>query len=308
MSESEKWTDYVMLHFIVLIWGVTAILGKLITIPAVEVVFYRTLIAALGLCVLLIVRKRSFNIGRKYMLQMLGTGFLISAHWILFFAAARVSTVSVCLAGMATCSLWTSILDPIVTGKKIKVYEVILSLLAIAGILIIFRVEFTYKLGLMMAIISALLAAIFTIINARFAKTYNPYMVTFYEMVGACLGTVLFFPFYSLFIVKEPLQLIPEQIDWFYILLLALLCTVYAYSVSVQLMKRLSAFVVNLTVNLEPVYGIILALMIFGEEEKMSDGFYLGGLLILVSVLLYPLIKKFQKRKKLESVSHQGAG
>lgn len=304
MSASEKWTDYFMLHFIVLIWGITAILGKLITIPAVEVVFYRTLIASVGLGVLLVIRKRSFNIGRKYMLQMLGTGFLISAHWILFFAAARVSTVSVCLAGMATCSLWTSVLDPIVNGKKIKFFEVVLSLLAIAGILIIFRVEFTYKLGLIMAIISALLAAVFTIINARFAKAYNPYMVTFYEMIGACLGTVLFFPFYSKLIVEQPLQLIPEQMDWLYILLLALLCTVYAYSVSVQLMKRLSAFVINLTVNLEPVYGILLALIIFGEEEKMSEGFYLGGLLILTSVLLYPLIRKFQKRKRLESAGH----
>lgn len=307
MSSTENWTDYFMLHFIVLIWGVTAILGKLITIPAVEVVFYRTLIAAVGLCILLIIRKRSFNIGRKNMLQMLGTGFLISAHWILFFAAARVSTVSVCLAGIATCSLWTSVLEPMVTRKKIKAYEVILSLLAIAGILIIFRVEFTYKLGLMMAVVSAFLAAIFTIINARFAKIYNPYMVTFYEMVGAFLGTVLFFPFYSAYIVNEPLQLVPESMDWLYIFLLALLCTVYAYSVSVQLMKRLSAFVINLTVNLEPVYGIILALMIFGEEEKMSEGFYLGGVLILISVLLYPLIRKFQKRKRLQSTSNQVA-
>lgn len=297
-GKSENWTDYLMLHFIVLIWGVTAIFGKLITIPAVEVVFYRTLIAAIGLGILLQIRNRKFSLGRKAILRMIGTGFIIAAHWILFFAAARVSTVSVCLAGMATCSLWTSLLDPIVSGKKIKIYEVLLSLLAISGILIIFRVEFSYKLGLFMAIISALLAAMFTIINARFAKANNPYMVTFYEMIGACIGTVLFFPFYSNFIVHRPIQLMPESMDWLYLLLLALLCTVYAYSVSVELMKRLSAFVINLTVNLEPVYGIVLALIIFGEEEEMSEGFYWGGLLILISVLLYPIVRKILKRRK----------
>ncbi|MGB3468878.1 MAG: EamA family transporter [Cyclobacteriaceae bacterium] len=306
MARSESWTDYLMLHFIVLIWGITAILGKLISIPAVEVVFHRTLIASIGLGILLMIRKRRFNLGRPAILRMLGTGFLISAHWILFFAAARVSTISVCLAGMATCSLWTSLLDPLVSGKKIKLYEVFLSLLALSGILIIFNVEFSHKLGLIMAIVSALLAAIFTIINADFAKVYNPYMVTFYEMIGACFGTVLFFPFYTKFIVHQPLQLVPEPMDWLYLLLLALLCTVYAYSVSVELMKRLSAFVINLTVNLEPVYGIILALLIFGEEEEMSSGFYWGGAMILISVLLYPVFKRIIKNKKTSKVSHSG--
>jgi len=293
MSQKRKtWKDYLMLHVIVLIWGFTAILGKLISIPAVEIVFYRTLLASIGLGVLLIIRKRDFLIGKREIAKLIGTGFLIAAHWILFFAAARVSTVSVCLAGMATCSLWTSILEPLASGKRIQIFEVLLSFLAIAGIIIIFRVEFDYKLGLTMAISSAALAAVFTVMNANYAKKHNPYMITFYEMIGAFLGTTLFLPFYSMYLVKEPLQLIPSQLDWVSLLTLSLLCTVYAYSVSVELMKRLSAFVVNLTVNLEPVYGIVLALIIFGEEEEMSGGFYWGGLLILISVLLYPLMKK----------------
>jgi drug/metabolite transporter (DMT)-like permease len=296
-----EYKDYALLHFIVVIWGFTAILGRLIEIPSVEIVFFRTLVAALGLYVLLWLRKRSFNLGVSDTLKILGTGFLIAAHWILFFAAARVSTVSVCLAGMATCSLWTSILEPLATKRKVRPFEILLSLLAIAGIVVIFRVEFDHKLGLIMAIVSAAIAAVFTVINAKFTMRHNPYMITFYEMVGACIGTALFFPFYTNYFTDGVLMLNPTSMDWFYLAILALACTVYAYSVSVELMKRLSAFVVNLTVNLEPVYGIILALLIFGDEEEMSGGFYMGTALILVSVLLYPVINRFFKRKALET-------
>ncbi|MCR9253845.1 MAG: DMT family transporter [bacterium] len=296
-----EYKDYALLHFIVVIWGFTAILGRLIEIPSVEIVFFRTLVAALGLYVLLWLRKRSFKLGVSDTLKILGTGFLIAAHWILFFAAARVSTVSVCLAGMATCSLWTSILEPLATKRKVRPFEILLSLLAIAGIVVIFRVEFDHKLGLIMAIVSAAIAAVFTVINAKFTMRHNPYMITFYEMVGACIGTALFFPFYTTYFTDGVLMLNPTSMDWFYLAILALACTVYAYSVSVELMKRLSAFVVNLTVNLEPVYGIILALLIFGDEEEMSGGFYMGTALILVSVLLYPVINRYFKRKALET-------
>ena len=295
----KEYKDYLLLHFIVVIWGFTAILGGLITIPSVEIVFYRTLIASFGLYFVLWLRKRNFAIGLGQILKIFGTGFLISAHWILFFAAARVSTVSVCLAGMATCSLWTSILEPLFNKRKIQFFEIFLSMLAIIGISVIFRVEFNHKLGLIMAIISAALSALFTVINGKFTMKHNPYMITFYEMVGACIGTALFFPLYTSYFTTQGLQLVPTGLDWIYLAVLALACTVYAYSVSVELMKRLSAFVVNLTVNLEPVYGIILALLIFGDKEEMSGGFYLGTGLILISVLLHPLINRYLKRKAL---------
>ncbi len=296
-----EFKDYALLHFIVVIWGFTAILGRLIEVPSVEIVFYRTMVASMGLYLLLKFRKRSFRLEKRDTLLILGTGVLISAHWILFFAAARVATVSVCLAGMATCSLWTSIIEPLATKRKIRPFEIVLSMVAIAGIVVIFRVEFNHTLGLIMAIVSAALSAIFTVINAGFTRKYNPYMITFYEMIGACLSTALFFPIYTRYFTNGELQLAPSSMDWLYLVILALACTVYAYSVSVELMKRLSAFVVNLTVNLEPVYGIILALLIFGDEEEMSGGFYLGTGLILVSVLVYPLVNRYFKRKALET-------
>lgn len=174
-----------------------------------------------------------------------------------------------------------------------------LGLVVILGLYVIFRFEFGHALGLTMAVISAILSALFSVINAQFTHRHNPYMITFYEMIGACLGTALFFPIYTAFFSSAGLQLLPEAMDWLYILILALVCTVYAYSISVELMKRMSAFVVNLAVNLEPVYGIILALIIFRDKEQMQPGFYLGTGIILLSVLSYPILNRFFKSGKL---------
>ena len=289
---------YLLLHFIVLVWGFTAVLGLLISIPSVEVVFYRTLIAAGALWIMLFVRKQPMRLGRQAILKIMGTGVLIAAHWILFFAAARVANASVCLAGMATCSLWTSLLDPLMTGRKIRMYEVGLGLLAIVGLYVIFRFEFNHALGLAMAIVSALLGAVFTILNATFARQHHAYVITFYEMAGACIATALFFPFYTAYLSETgALLLIPSATDWVYLLILSLVCTLYAFSVSVELMKHVTAFAMNLTNNLEPVYGILLAVLVFGEREAMSLPFYLGTTIILVSVLAYPVIRRISRRQ-----------
>ena len=289
---------YLLLHFIVLIWGFTAVLGLLISIPSVEVVFYRTLITSLALGAMLLAWQQSLRLEHKMIVRMMGTGVLIAAHWILFFAAARVANASVCLAGMATCSLWTSLLEPLMTGRKIKAYEVGLGLLVIVGLYVIFRFEFDHALGLTMAIASAMLGAIFTVLNAKFARHHNAYVITFYEMAGACISVALFFPFYMMYLSEAgKLLLIPTATDWFYLLILALVCTLYAYSVSVNLMKYVTAFAMNLTNNLEPVYGIVLAVLVFGDREAMSLPFYLGTIIILLSVLAYPVIRRMSRRR-----------
>ena len=293
--------DYLRLHFIVLLWGFTAILGALITVPSVEIVFYRTLFAFIGLGILLKLRKRTLRLPREAVLPILGTGALIAAHWILFFAAARVANVSVCLAGMATCSLWTSFIEPVFNKKKIRIFEVMLGLLALAGLWVIFQFDFQYKWGIIMAVLSAFLSALFTVLNGKFTRNHNAYSITFYEMIGAWVSIVLFLPFYARYFTADGMiHLDATNMDWIYLLILALICTVFAYSESVELMKRLSAFIVNLTVNLEPVYGIIMALILFPEKEKMPGNFYLGTSLILVSVLLYPLFNRYYRRRQLK--------
>ena len=295
MSAQPK--HYFLLHLVVLIWGFTAVLGLLISIPSVEIVFYRTLFAAISLYLLLYFSNQPIRLAPKPTLYIIATGCLIGAHWILFFGAARVATASVCLAGMATSSLWTSLIEPFFYSKKIKFYEVALGVVVIVGLYIIFRFEFDHALGLAMAIASAILASFFTVINSKFTKHHYHYTITLYEMVGAFLFTLLFLPFYTSFISEGIVQWLPTLLDGVYLLILVLLCTVYAYSASVQLMKYVSAFAVNLTNNMEPVYGILLALIILGDDEQMTPGFYLGTSIILISVLAYPLIRRYYRKK-----------
>lgn len=283
--------DYLELHFIVLLWGFTAILGVLISIPVVELVFYRTLFATALLGLLLWFRGTSFKLGRYPTAHILLVGILIGAHWITFFLAARISNVSVCLAGFSTIALWTSILEPMILSKRFQWYEVLLGLITILGLYVIFRFEFEYAWGLILGVISAFLGALFTVLNGRFTQRFDHFVITFYEMIGATVSIVLIFPWYSSW-QTAGLQLVPNAMDWVYLLILASVCTVYAYSISVELMKRISAFAINLTVNLEPVYGIILALIIFGEKEKMTPGFYWGTGIILLAVLSYPVINR----------------
>lgn len=290
--------DYLRLHFIVLLWGFTAILGKLISVPPVELVFWRTLLAATGLALLLAARGQSWRLPPGATLRLLGVGTLVAAHWITFFLAARLSSVSVCLAGLATLALWTSLLEPLLVGRPVRVYEVLLGLLTMVGLYLVSQAELNQLLGLSVAIGSAGLSALFSVLNSRFVKQYSPLQLTFYEMAGACLSIVLFLPVYShYFTAGQGLHLALTRWDWLWLLLLAGVCTVYAFSASVELMKRLSAFVVNLTTNLEPVYGILLALLIFGNQEKMSRDFYLGTGVILFSVLIHPVLDHWNKRR-----------
>ncbi len=299
-----RFKDFAELHFVILLWGFTAILGKLITIPAVELVAIRTLITALALGAIIYKNNTPFWMGRKVALQLLGVGFLIAGHWILFFAAARVASVSICLIGMATASLWTSFLEPFFTKKKIKPYEVFLALLIIVGLYIIFQneTEFNSILGISMAIASALLASIFTILNADLVKRIPSTTITSYEMAGAFIGTVLFFPVYTLYFAEgNQLNFNMVPMDWLYMGILIFACTVYAYTAGVRLMERISAYTMNLTVNLEPVYGIILAIFIFNESSQLSEQFYIGAGIILLSVFIYPVINSIaERRKKLQ--------
>ena len=290
--------DYFRLHFIVLLWGFTAILGRLISVPPVELVFWRTLLAAAGLLGLLVVRRRPWRVAAADAGRLLAVGALVAAHWITFFLAARLSSVSVCLAGMATLALWTSLLEPLLLWRPVRGYEVGLGLLTMVGLYVVSQAELSQLLGLGVAIGSAGLSALFSVLNSKLVRQHPPLRLTLYEMTGACLSIVLFLPFYGRYLTGGAgLQLAPHGYDWLWLLLLAGVCTVYAFSTSVELMKRLSAFVVNLTINLEPVYGILLAVLFF--REKMSPGFYLGTAIILLSVLIHPLLDRWHKRRLL---------
>ncbi len=286
-------SDYLHLHFLVFLWGFTAILGVLISIPSVEMVFYRTLLAAIGLGVVIHFSKGSFAVSPRDFVKLILVGFIIGIHWTTFFASAKVSNVSVSLVGFATASLWTAFLEPLSQRMKVKPLEIFLGILVLIGLYIIFSVDFKYPMGMVLGVASGLTAAIYAILNARLVKRIDRYTINFYEMIGGCMVTALFFPIYQNYFAENGvLQLNPTPMDWVYILILALVCSVYAYSKMISLLKTVSVFLIQLTINLEPVYGIVMAVIIFGQKEKMSTNFYVGTVIILSAVLLYPILKK----------------
>jgi len=287
--------DYVKLHVLVFLWGFTAILGKLISIPAVEMVFYRTVLAAAGMAALMLATQRKFGLGSGDIFRLLLTGSIVAVHWLTFFASGRISNPSTSLVGFATCSLWAALLEPLVNRRPIKGLEVGLGILVIGGLAVIFSFSFQYPMGLMLGIVSGFTIAIFAVINSQMVKRHDAYAITFYEMCGATITIALFFPIYlKTWSVSGELMMAPSLLDWLWLCLLAFVCTVYAYAASIKLMKRLSVFTIQLTLNLEPLYGILLALLVFRESEVMSTGFYAGTLIILGAVFAYPALKRRQ--------------
>ena len=286
----NRFKDYFTLHLLVFIWGFTAILGVLISLPAPVMVVYRTGLAAVGLAVLMFLQGQNVLTPRFWPLLL--TGALVSLHWMLFFGSARVSNVSISLAGLSTQALFTSFLEPIFNKKRINLLEVALGLVVMLGLYLIFKFEFQYSLGLWMSIGCSFVAAIFSVLNGKFANQYEAEHVAFYEMVGATLASLLYLPLFIWAFGSENFTYIPQPLDWLWLLILAIVCTVYPFTASVKLMKKISVFLLNLTLNLEPVYGIILAFLIFGKKEQMTPGFYAGGLIILAAVVAYPILKK----------------
>ncbi len=292
--------DYFTLHFVILIFGFTAVLGKLISVHTLGLIFFRTLLASLGFYIYFKIKGLTIKIDNKGKWQLLGTGgVIIALHWFTFFYSAYISTVAISLAGLSTASFWTSLIEPIWNKKRIKPLEVMLGGVVILGLYLIFLFEFNHIWGLVLSISCAILGAIFTVMNGQFSQKYSSQIITFYEMTGAAITTSI--PvLYILWTGNDTIKVIPQGLDWLWILILAVACTIYAYTESVNLVKIFSAYTFNLTLNLEPVYGILLAYSILGQKERMTSGFYVGTLVILGSVLIYPLLQK-PKNEKLSA-------
>lgn len=285
--------DYLKLHFLVFLWGFTAVLGKLVSIPSVEMVFYRTLLAAIGMAALIIMVRGTFTVNRTDLIKILLTGIIVAIHWLTFFGSGRVSNPSTSLVGFATCSFWAALIEPIAKRKKIQVMEIGLGLMVIVGLYIIFAGNFQYPMGLVLGILSGLTAALFSVINSKLVVRVNAQTITLYEMLSACVFILICFPFYKNNWAEDRLlHLVPLWQDWIYIAIMAWACSVYAYSVAINLTKKLSVFFIQLALNLEPVYGITLALLVFGEKEVMGLNFYIGTAIILGAVALYPILKR----------------
>ena len=286
--------NLLLLHLVVLIFGFTAILGKLITIPSEQLVWYRMFFATCSLALYLLLMKKSFKMKLEGLLKTIGVGFIIAAHWIFFFEAIKQSNVSIALAATATGSLFTALLEPVFFKRKLHFYELLLGSIVILGLYFIFQFETENSIGIWLGVIAAFLASIFTVMNGQLIKKYDSTRISLYELGGGVIAISIYFLLFS------PDALPSFQLsasDWIWMLTLAIVCTAFAFVASVKVMEELTPFTVSLSINLEPVYGILLALLIFGESEKMSEGFYVGTSLILCSLFLNVWIKRRLKKK-----------
>ncbi len=309
---SDNVKSYLHLHLIVFIWGFTAILGKLISLEALDLVWYRMLFASLFILIYIIFNKQSLKISIKTFFGFSFAGIIIAAHWFTFYEAIKVSNISITLACLSTGAFFASILEPILYQQKINWSNVLLGLLVIVGLYfiafatiiethgflksfqnIIENKSVPFK-GIILAIISAFLSALFSVINGKFAREYNPTLISIYELGFGIIAISIFMWSVNKF---EASFFQITTTDFLWLLVLSSICTAYAFLASVKVMKVLSPFTVMLTINLEPVYGILLAYFLFTDTERMSPLFYLGASFILVSVLVNGILKLKSNRK-----------
>jgi drug/metabolite transporter (DMT)-like permease len=294
--KNQLLSSHLELHLVVLIYGFTAILGKLITLPAAQLVWYRMLIALITFYVFLRWRKTDLSLSRKQFLQLFGIGMIVALHWIAFFGAIKIANVSVALGCLATSTLFTSLLEPFFFRKRINLLEVIIGILIILGLYLIFRFETRYVTGILVALAAAFLAGLFSVLNKKMVIHHKASVISFYEMLGGLCCITIYMAVKSQGIM--PLTL-PSPSDFAYLLALGVICTAFAFAVQVRVMKHLSAYIVALTINLEPVYGILMAYFLFGESEHMTGGFYFGTTIILLSVLGFPLVHVYRRAKRI---------
>jgi drug/metabolite transporter (DMT)-like permease len=253
------------------------------------------LFAGFFLLVYIVFKKKSLSIPPKEFFKLIFAGLLIAVHWIFFFKAIQISNVSITLSVFSLGAFFTSILEPVFYGRKVLWYEVLFGLIIIAGLGIILQVEITYFAGMMYALASIIIGVLFTLMNGKLTENHDSSVITFYEF----LAGVFFISIYFLFENKFTADFfILTSNDWILLLILSSVCTAYAFTISVKIMRLLSPYTVMLTTSLEPVYGIILAYFILGGKEKMSFDFYIGALLIVITVILNGIIKHYLSNKE----------
>lgn len=292
---SDKLKSTLHFHFIVFIFGFTAILGKLISIDAVSLVWYRMVLATAVVALLMGIRRISFALSTKQLYIMLICGVLIALHWVFFFHAVKVSNVSVTLSVMSAGALVTALVEPIFYKRSFVWYEIVLGLIVVVALGLIMQTEYHYIEGMMFAFIAILLSVAFTLINGKAIHKSDARVMSVYQLgAGAvCMSMIL------LMQGKLTVELFSiSKTDILWISILAIVCTAYAFVVSIAVMRHLTPFSLMLAINMEPVYGILFGILIFGSDEKMGLTFYIGTLLILLSVLTNGFLKL---KKKMSS-------
>lgn len=282
----EKYKYHIWLHITVLIFGFTGVLGKLIETSSYLLVWYRVGIALIALLSYFLLKKHSLKVDKKLLGKILLVGVIIAVHWVTFFEAIKQSNVSVALVCFSSSTLFTSLIEPLYFKRKIKPYELLFGLLIIIGLYFIFSFEFKYITGMILSVFSAALASWFTVLNGMLIKKSNSKTISFYELLGAFSVVTIYL------LVTNGINFYIPIADIKWLLILGVICTAFAFMLSVEVMKKISPYTVTISVNLEPIYSIILALIIWPESETMTLGFYLGTLIVIVTIFLNAYFKK----------------
>lgn len=286
--------SYLILHIAVLLAGFTGVFGKLISLSEIPLVWYRVLLSSIFLFLSLKIfkieklksSKEAFNIGK--------IGLLITIHWIFFYASIKYSNISIGVVCYCLTSFFTAIFEPLLNKTKYKFVQLFLSALTLFGISLIFHFDASYQIGIILGVISSAFAALYTIYNERLVQKYDSQVINYYQMLAGTLGVTVLLPFYYYLFPNE--QFIPNLKDTFYLILLALICTVGLYVLFAESLKKLSAFTVNLSFNLEPIYAIIIAFLFFDEGREVNTSFYFGLAFVIISVILQSIISRKKKK------------
>lgn len=274
----------IQLHIAVFLWGFTGVLGRLISLNEGLLVWWRILFTLIILLSILILRKEFTRLKPLTALRLAGIGTLLALHWVCFFGSIKASNVSIALTCLSSAALLTAFLEPIFTKKKFSLLEIVLGLMGLAGIIFIFHFEPQFKTGIIIGCIASLLSVVFTLFNKKYIEVASVNNVMFYELGGGWLLLTALMPLYLSYFPSQ--QFMPSITDVMWLVILSGICTVVAMNLSLQSLKKISAFTQNLTLNLEPVYGIILAFFIYKEQDDLSGNFYIGFGLILLAVAL----------------------
>ena len=287
---------FIQLHIAVFLAGFTAVLGKLIVLNEALLVWYRLLITVVVLAGILYAKKEFKKITSKNIFRMAAVGGIITFHWVTFYGSIKYGNISVALVCLSAAGFFSAFIEPLLYSKKIVIAEVMLGLLAVAGIYIIFDFHPQYKLGIVYGILAALGAAIFPMFNKQLIKEFSPRTLTFYELLGGFVILSILLPFYLMATPSD--YFLPTWSDLLWLIILAVVCTVLCFDLQLKALKKISPFTSNLMYNLEPLYGIVLAFVFFGEGKTFHKEFYIGVALILLAVILQMLrLLKHAKNK-----------
>lgn len=289
---------YLLLHLIVFIWGFSPVLGRYITADTWQLVWFRILITVFAMFIYLKIAKQSLAVDKKDLLKLCGIGLIILVHWLGFYGAIKVSNISVTMVAFSTGTLFSSIIEPILYKRKIRMYEIVIGLIIMGAIGLIFSIETKFWLGIVLGIFAALTSALFGVLNGLMVKRVPSGAISFYELSAALVGLTIFLACSGSF-KPEFFQLDQQSIVG--LLLLSLVCTVFPFLTSVNLAKYISPYTIVLTLNLETVYGIIWAILFFKENKEVKPTFYLGVLIILLAVFLNSYLKNVTERKLSEA-------